>query len=124
MNKKVSKEKLRVVDRVEVGDGWDGLSDRVQMSLVGIAGVAQQGLLALSATVGLQVMATMLEEERTRVCGPIHAKLVDRTATRGGSTRSSVVLGGRKVPVDRPRARKVDGTGEVESETWTATVAA
>ena len=52
MNKKVSKEKLRVVDRVEVGDGWDGLSDRVQMSLVGIAGVAQQGLLALSATVG------------------------------------------------------------------------
>lgn len=122
MNKKVSKEQLRVVDRDDVDDerAYDGLSDQVHMSLVGIAGAAREGLLAMSATVGLQVMATMLEDERTARCGPIHAKLPDRAATRGGTTRSSVVLGGRKVPVDRPRARSVDGSGEVESETWAA----
>lgn len=50
---KVSKEKLRVVDRDDVEVAYDGLSDRVQMSLVGIAGAAKEALLAMSATVGL-----------------------------------------------------------------------
>lgn len=117
---KVSKDRLRVVDRENVEVACDGLTDRVQMSLVGIAGAAKEGLLAMSATVGLQVLATMLEAERVESCGPKHAKLPDRVATRGGTTPSSVVLGGRKVPMDRPRARYVDGTGEVELETWTA----
>ena len=120
MSKKVSKEQLRVVDVDEVEVVQSALSDEVQASLVGIAGAARQGLLAMSVTLGLQVMGTMLEDERTKLCGPLHAKLPDRTATRGGTTRSSVVLGGRKIPVDRPRAHYVDGSGEVELETWSA----
>jgi putative transposase len=118
VSKKVSKKKLCVVDRDEVVA--DGLSDEVTVALAGIAGAAREGLLALSVMAGLQVMATMLEDERTKLCGPIHAKLADRTATRGGTTPSSVVLGGRKVPVNRPRAHYVDAGGEVELETWTA----
>ncbi len=117
---KVSKERLRVVDRDDVEVACDGLSDRVQMSLVGIAGAAKEGLLAMSATVGLQVLATMLEAERAELCGPMHAKLPERVATRGGTAPSSVVLGGRKVSMDRPRARYVDGSGEVELDTWAA----
>jgi transposase-like protein len=120
MSKKVSKDRLRLVDRDDVELASDGLSDQVRVSLVGIADAARQGLLAMSATVGLQVMATMLEDERTQLCGPLHAKLAGREATRGGTTPSSVVLGGRKVPVSRPRARYVDGRGEVELETWAA----
>lgn len=119
--KKVSKEKLRVVDRDDVAESEAfGLVDEVTAALSGIADVAREGLLALSVTAGLQVMAVMLEEERTRVCGPVHAKLAGRGATRGGSTPSSVVLGGRKVAVRRPRARYVDGGGEVPFETWAA----
>ena len=121
MSKKVSKEQLRVVDRDDVELVTDGLSDQVRVSLVGIAGAAREGLLAMSATVGLQVLATMLEDERVQLCGPIHAKLAgERVATRGGTTPSSVVFGGRKVPVSRPRAHYVDGGGEVELATWAA----
>src|SRR3954470_16640858 len=36
-----------------------------------------------------------------------------RTATRHGSEAGSVTLGGRRVPVRRPRVRAVDGTGEL-----------
>ena len=121
MSKKVSKEQLRVVDRDDVELVTDGLSDQVRVSLVGIAGAAREGLLAMSAAVGLQVLVTMLEGERVQWCGPIHAKLAgERVATRGGTTPSSVVLGGRKVPVSRPRAHYVDGSGEVELATWAA----
>jgi putative transposase len=37
----------------------------------------------------------------------------DRTATRHGSERGSVTLGGRRVPITRPRVRATDGTGEL-----------
>lgn len=121
MSKKVSEKQVRVVDRDGLwGSGTAGLPDEVVASLSNIADAAREGLLALSVTAGLQVMAVMLEDERTRVCGPIHAKLVGREATRGGSTPASVVLGGRKVSVRRPRARYMDGSGEVPLETWAA----
>jgi putative transposase len=116
---KVSKKKLCVVDRDDVEVVADGLSDEVAVALAGVAEAAREGLLALSVRAGLSVMATMLEDERARVCGPMHAKLTGRAATRGGTTPSSVVLGGRKVPVRRPRARYVDG-GEVALDTWAA----
>jgi putative transposase len=119
VSKKVSKNRLGVGDRDDVEEMETlGLADEVVASLSNIGAVAREGLLALSVTAGLQVMATMLEEERARVCGPIHAKLAGREAVRGGTTSSSVVLGGRKVPVTRPRARYVDGRGEVELATW------
>lgn len=121
MSKKVSKNRLRVVDRDDAGEMETlGVADEVVASLSNIAEVAREGLLALSVRAGLEVMAVMLEEDRTRVCGPMHAKLADRAATRGGTTPASVVLGGRKVAVQRPRARCVDGGGEVMLPTWAA----
>ena len=36
-----------------------------------------------------------------------------RTAVRHGRERGSVTLGGRRVPVTRPRVRAVDGSGEL-----------
>ncbi|HEY7791465.1 MAG TPA: hypothetical protein VIC33_13180 [Vicinamibacterales bacterium] len=47
----------------------------------------------------------MLEEDRSAVCGPRYAHVADRQASRGGTVRSEVVLGGRKVAVRRPRLR-------------------
>ena len=37
----------------------------------------------------------------------------DRVAVRHGHERGSVTLGGRRVPVERPRVRAVDGSGEL-----------
>ena len=99
---------VRVVDGEDVADVPE-LSDEVRVALTDIAGVAREGLLAMSVAVGLQVMAELMDDEVTATVGPKHARLADRTAVRHASTTGSVVLGGRKVAVRRPRARTLDG---------------
>jgi len=94
-----------------------GLPDEVQVALSDIATVAREGLLALSVSAGLAVMAEMMQAEITAAVGPKHAKLPGRTAVRHTPTPTSVVLGGRKVPIDRPRARTTDGR-EVQLESY------
>ena len=66
-------------------------------------------LLELALRSGLKVFTTMLEEDRTAICGPRYAHEADRPASRAGTTRSEVVLGGRKVTIERPRVRTAAG---------------
>lgn len=94
-----------------------GLPDSVQVALTDIAATAREGLLALSVSVGLAVMAEMMETEITAKVGPKHAKIPDRTAVRHTTADGSVVLGGRKVAVTRPRARTIDGQ-EVQLDSY------
>ena len=55
---------------------------------------------------GLKVLEAMLEDDRAAVCGPRSAHQPERQAYRAGHTPSQVVLGGRKVAIRRPRARR------------------
>ncbi len=66
-------------------------------------------LLELALRSGLKVFTAMLEEDRTAICGPRYAHEPDRHASRAGTTRSEVVLGGRKVTIERPRVRTAAG---------------
>ena len=66
-------------------------------------------LLELAWRSGLRVFTTMLEEDRTALCGPRYAHEPDRPASRAGRTRREVVLGGRKVTIERPRVRTAAG---------------
>ena len=66
-------------------------------------------LLELALRSGLRVFTTMLEEDRTAICGPRYAHEPDRPASRAGTTSSEVVLGGRKVTIQRPRVRTAAG---------------
>ena len=66
---------------------------------------------------GMGVLGAMLEEERTRLCGPRYAHLPGRTATRGGHVAGELALGGRRVRVARPRVRGADGA-EIALGTW------
>jgi hypothetical protein len=66
-------------------------------------------LLELAVSSGLKVLITMLEEDRTAICGPRYQHRADRSASRAGTVPSEVVLGGRKVAMRRPRVRR-DGT--------------
>jgi putative transposase len=66
-------------------------------------------LLELALRSGLRVFTTMLEEDRTAICGPRYAHEPDRPASRAGTTQSEVVLGGRKVVIQRPRVRTAAG---------------
>jgi len=81
----------------------------VRLALADIAGAAREGLLAMSVAAGLAVMQAMFDAEITAACGPKGQHDPDRAAVRHGSGEGSVVLGGRRVPVTRPRARTVDG---------------
>src|SRR5215213_4204108 len=62
-------------------------------------------LFELMVRSGLRVLDVMLEEDRAALCGPRYAHLSERTASRAGTVPSEVVLGGRKVAVQRPRVR-------------------
>jgi transposase-like protein len=117
MEQNVSDLESRVVDHVE-DTGLSRLPDEVALALVDIGEVAREGLLALSVTAGLAVLAEMMEAERTGLCGPRDAKNPDRAFTRGGTTVTSVVLGGRKVPIRRPRVAAADGSPEPRLESF------
>jgi putative transposase len=87
--------------------------ERVSVALAELAGEVQEGLLALAVGTGLQVMAAMMEADVTAVCGPKGRHDAERSATRHGHGAGSVSLGGRRVPVRRPRMRAIDGSGEL-----------
>jgi hypothetical protein len=74
-----------------------------------IAGAARDGLLAMSVAAGIAVMQALFEAEIAEVAGLKGKHDPNRAAVRHGSGRGSVTLGGRRVAVDRPRARTVDG---------------
>jgi putative transposase len=61
----------------------------------------------LCINAGKAVLGAMMEAERTALCGPKGVPAAQRIAYRGGHTRSSVVLGGRRIAIVRPRARAV-----------------
>lgn len=78
-------------------------------------------LLELALRSGLKVFTTRLEEDRTAICGPRYAHEPERPASRAGTTSSEVVLGGRKVAIQRPRVRTA--AGEVALPTFEAMAA-
>lgn len=75
------------------------------LPLVDLLVDARTELFELAVRSGLKVLDTMLEEDRTAICGPRYAHVAGREASRAGTVRSEVVLGGRKVAVRRPRVR-------------------
>ncbi len=95
------------------------MSAELRLALGDITELAREGLLAMSVGVGLRVMVEMMEAELSDKVGPKHAKIADRRASRHASAPGSVVLGGRRVPVSRPRARTTKGT-EVALETYSS----
>jgi putative transposase len=80
--------------------------EQVSVSMESIAADMREGLLALAVGAGM-------EADVTAVCGPKGKHDPDRAATRHGTEAGSVTLGGRRVPVQRPRMRTADGSGEV-----------
>jgi len=55
----------------------------------------------------------MFAEDAAVLCGPEGRHNPDRAGYRHGAGAGSVTLGGRRVPVTRPRVRAADGSGEL-----------
>src|SRR4051795_12677402 len=94
------------------------LPERVREALGELAGAAKEGLLALSVGVGLGVLHELMEAEVEEVVGPRGRHDRDRSAVRHGHDAGEVTLGGRRVPVSRPRVRSADGSEEVGLRTY------
>jgi transposase-like protein len=97
----------------EIDTSQPVVPERVSVALGELAGELREGLLALAVGSGLQVMAAIMEADVTAACGPKGRHDPERTATRHGRGAGSVSLGGRRVPVERPRMRATDGSGEL-----------
>jgi transposase-like protein len=87
--------------------------DVVQLAMGDIAETMREGLLALAVGAGMQVIGVLFEESVTALAGPKGKHDPARTAVRHGSEDGSVVLGGRKVAVRRPRVRSAEGEREL-----------
>jgi putative transposase len=89
------------------------LPEQVSVALTELAGAAREGLLALAVGTGLQVLHLLMDEDVARLVGPKGRHNPDRVAVRHGTDQGTVTLGGRRVPVRRPRVRAADGAGEL-----------
>ena len=89
------------------------LPERVTIALASMAETAREGLLALSVRVGLAVVGEIFEEELNQLVGPRGKHSPERQAYRHGQERRQLTLGGRRVEIQKPRARTKAGA-EVE----------
>lgn len=77
----------------------------------------RSALFGLCINAGKAVLDAMMEAERASLCGPKGVPDAQRSAYRGGHTRSWVTLGGRRIAIARPRARAVQA-GELALPTF------
>lgn len=104
-------------DPAVAGKLAERLSGKVGDQLVLFAQRMQEGLLAASVAIGLDVMAEFMEADVTEVAGPKGKHNAGRAAYRHGHDDATVTLGGRRVAVNRPRVRSVEGA-EVHLESY------
>lgn len=95
------KRESRTVDRAHQVDS----PTQRHLPLVDLLIDTRAELMELAVASGLQVLTTMLEADRTAICGPRYQHQAERAASRAGRVCSEVVLGGRKVQIRRPRVR-------------------
>jgi putative transposase len=119
--KSASATTLRLLPEIGLVDLADpGLSERlagkVSEQLEAFAAQMRHGLLAASVAIGLDVMGELVDAEVTDVAGPKGHHDADRVAYRHGTEDGKVTLGGRRIPVRRPRVRTVADEDGVERE--------
>src|SRR5260370_25717365 len=76
-----------------------------------LPGLVREALYDTVIGAGLACVDQVLEAERVVLCGERYEHMAERQALRAGHVASSLVLGGRRVAVQRPRARSVAGRG-------------
>jgi putative transposase len=103
-----TKPALRVVPAAQV---------QLSLNVQGALRDVQHAFYGLCVNAGKQVLAAMMEADRVALCGAKNVPNAGRKAVRGGTTRSSVVLGGQRIAVTRPRARHFE-RGELELPTF------
>ena len=71
--------------------------------------ILNDGLDALSKQLGMEVLGQLVEQDVVELVGKKGKHDPKRTAYRHGSEKTKIVMGGEKVPFDKPRVRTKDG---------------
>ncbi len=79
----------------------------------------QQGLMAASVALGLDVLDELMSAEVAELAGAKGKHDAERTHLRHGTEHGSVVLGGRRVQIRRPRVRTADDRAEATLSSYT-----
>src|SRR5262245_17653739 len=94
---------------------------QMPLRLVQAYGAIEERFFELCVEAGQQVLRVMMEEDRVRICGPKWQPNPSRQARRAGSVQGQITLGGRRIGVQRLRARTVAGTEvHLPTLTWAA----
>ena len=112
--KETPESEEQVFEREELARRRDGLTATLEALRGDLRGFVIEA--------GYRVFLELLEEERELLCGPRYAHIEEREAYRHGYDKGSLVFGGRKISVPKPRVRSLDGK-EVELKTWRETSA-
>ena len=111
-------KKARLDSSRAVTEAAVALSGTVTVAIAELASELEEGLLAFVVGTRLKVLDVVLESEATAVSGQKGRHDPWRTAVRHGSDARLVTLGGRQVPITRPRLRRVDRSAEVQLPTY------
>jgi transposase-like protein len=88
------------------------------LPILGVLTTVRNGLYDFVMGTGLRVLEVLLEQERTKLCGPRYQHNAGRDVVRWGyDHQAELVLGGRRARVKRPRARSTNGK-EVPLPIW------
>jgi putative transposase len=100
-------------DHLQAVDLPKTMAVEIPLPLLGAFTDIERSFFELCIDAGQQVLGAMMEQDREDLCGPRWKRDPDRRAGRAGTTRSEVTLGGRRIPIPRPRVRSKEGE-EVE----------
>ena len=114
--KNVDGPAVRLVDETDAA--LAGVPAELAVTLRDIAASCREGLMAVAVEAGLATALAIMAEEAAGLCGAWNARDPERSHVRGGTTETSVVMGGQRLPIRRPRVRATDGSGEVPLESF------
>ena len=109
--KNVDGPAVRLVDESDAA--LAAMPAELAVTLSDIASACREGLMAVAVEAGLATAMAIMADEAAGLCGEWNARDPERSHVRGGTTSSSVVMGGQELPIRRPRVRATDGSGEV-----------
>jgi putative transposase len=93
-----------------------GESAQTLLPIAALAFTLRRGLREFVVESGMRALGTLLEQERTELCGPRYRHEPERAAHRAGFAAGELAMGGRRVHVRRPRVRNDER--ELELPTW------
>jgi putative transposase len=94
---------------------------QLSLNVQGVLHDVQHAFYGLCVQAGKQVLTAMMEADRVALCGANNVPDARRAAVRGGTTRSSVVLGGQRLAINKPRVRSLQhGEMQLPTFTWAA----